>query len=736
MNPSEILRKSFGNPSETLRKPVDGGGTHRKRSVSVGIYDTCRESVTGGQKLEPVGSAAYGSTMSLVALSHAPSLGNRRTDLGPVGLVIAAAIVAVFFADAVRAAPVRLSVSESPDLQVVLMVVGDTAPTFQVYRQPGGPDVTFVVELPGATVGSAPLISQGPGVLLHDVVAQAATNGAASRVVLTFADDVDFDADTHLRTLAVKFHHMGDPAALRIAHQQRLASRAQQKLRDEQLREEARRQVQQAEEATRMAKRDQELARAAQQEAARIAKLNDDQKRQQAADAARVAALAAEQERQAQEAARQAKVDAEQKAQAQEAARQAKVDAEQKAKAEAARLAKIDAEQKAKAEAARLAKIDAEQKAKAEAARLAKIDAEQKAKAEAARQAKVDAEQKAKAEAARLAKIDAEQKANAEAARKAKIDAEQKAQAEAARLAKIDAEQKAKAEAARNASIDAEQKANAEAARLVDEARRTAQETDRAKTAQAAGEQQRRDDAARDAGQLQETERARVLAATQLAAAQELEQQRRRPPTPQLDDEPGFGGAKTTATTTTTTTTTTATTTATTAAVPIRLARATTPTPTGNGFGGGQAIDIHRGTSRYRRVELPSDHVDDDYGAADDDGEADVDESSGRSVLSQVTVQRMAGGARVGIRVERGARYHVARRGREKLVLTLLDTRAQNLDVRRVLDARSLGGPVLRVLPTVDEDRRFRIELVIETRGQSPVKVQQDGQFLWLEVME
>ena len=642
--------------------------------------------------------------MSLVALSHAPSLGNRRTDLGPVGLVIAAAIVAVFFADAVRAAPVRLSVSESPDLQVVLMVVGDTAPTFQVYRQPGGPDVTFVVELPGATVGSAPLISQGPGVLLHDVVAQAATNGAASRVVLTFADDVDFDADTHLRTLAVKFHHTGDPAALRIAHQQRLASRAQQKLRDEQLREEARRQVQQAEEATRMAKRDQELARAAQQEAARIAKLNDDQKRQQAADAARVAALAAEQERQAQEAARQAKVDAEQKAQAQEAARQAKVDAEQKAKAEAARLAKIDAEQKAKAEAARLAKIDAEQKAKAEAARLAKIDAEQKA--------------------------------NAEAARKAKIDAEQKAQAEAARLAKIDAEQKAKAEAARNASIDAEQKANAEAARLVDEARRTAQETDRAKTAQAAGEQQRRDDAARDAGQLQETERARVLAATQLAAAQELEQQRRRPPTPQLDDEPGFGGAKTTATTTTTTTTTTATTTATTAAVPIRLARATTPTPTGNGFGGGQAIDIHRGTSRYRRVELPSDHVDDDYGAADDDGEADVDESSGRSVLSQVTVQRMAGGARVGIRVERGARYHVARRGREKLVLTLLDTRAQNLDVRRVLDARSLGGPVLRVLPTVDEDRRFRIELVIETRGQSPVKVQQDGQFLWLEVME
>ena len=293
--------------------------------MSVGIYDTCRESVTGGQKLEPVGSAAYGSSMSLVALSHAPSLGNRRTDLGPVGLVIAAAIVAAFFADAVRAAPVRLSVSESQDLQVVLTVVGDTAPTFQVYRQPGGPGVTFVVELPGATVGSAPLVPQGPGVLLHDVLAQAATNGAASRVMLTFADDVDFDADTHLRTLAVRFHHTGDPAALRIAHQQRLASRAQERLREEQLREEARRQVQQAEEGSRMAKREQELARAAQQEAARIAKLSDDKKLQQAAAAARVAQLAAEQERKALEAARLAQIDAEQKAQA-EAARKALLD--------------------------------------------------------------------------------------------------------------------------------------------------------------------------------------------------------------------------------------------------------------------------------------------------------------------------------------------------------------------------------------------------------------------------
>jgi hypothetical protein len=151
-------------------------------------------------------------------------------------------------------------------------------------------------------------------------------------------------------------------------------------------------------------------------------------------------------------------------------------------------------------------------------------------------------------------------------------------------------------------------------------------------------------------------------------------------------------------------------------------------------------VEFSRGGTRYRRVELPNEVSEDEgYGADDDSDDSDddgLDESVGRSVLSQVTVQRTAGGARVGIRVDGGARYHVARRGRDKLVLTLVDTRAQNLDVRRVLDARSMGGPVLRVLPTVDEDRRFRIELVIETRGQNPVRIQQDGQFLWLEVTE
>ena len=157
------------------------------------------------------------------------------------------------------------------------------------------------------------------------------------------------------------------------------------------------------------------------------------------------------------------------------------------------------------------------------------------------------------------------------------------------------------------------------------------------------------------------------------------------------------------------------------------------------GFGGGietgRTVELSRGGNRYERVALPRDSGGDEWGSDDDDDDNAVNEREGRSVLSQVVVQRSAGGARVGVRVDGGARYHIARRGQDRLVLTLVDTRARNLDVRRVLDARGLGSAVVRVLPSVEEGSRFRIELVVETHGQVPVRVEQDGQMLWLEVL-
>lgn len=156
--------------------------------------------------------------------------------------------------------------------------------------------------------------------------------------------------------------------------------------------------------------------------------------------------------------------------------------------------------------------------------------------------------------------------------------------------------------------------------------------------------------------------------------------------------------------------------------------------PSSAGFGGSaltqnRSVDLSP-RARYERVDLPRD--DDAWGL---DEEA-IDED-GRSVLSAVTVQRLgANAARVGVRVDGGARFHVGREGRDRLRLTLLDTRAQDLQVRRTLDARSLGTPVLRVMPSVEEGRRFRVTLIVETRGAVPARIEQDGQMLWLEVHE
>ena len=97
-------------------------------------------------------------------------------------------------------------------------------------------------------------------------------------------------------------------------------------------------------------------------------------------------------------------------------------------------------------------------------------------------------------------------------------------------------------------------------------------------------------------------------------------------------------------------------------------------------------------------------------------------------------MQRTGSGARVGIVVDGGARYQVTRRGKNEVVLTLFDTRAATLDVRRTLDARALGTNIVRVMPSVDEGDRFRVTLIIETKTPAPVKIDQDGRALWLEL--
>ena len=155
--------------------------------------------------------------------------------------------------------------------------------------------------------------------------------------------------------------------------------------------------------------------------------------------------------------------------------------------------------------------------------------------------------------------------------------------------------------------------------------------------------------------------------------------------------------------------------------------------PSAWGFGG-KSADLGR-TVRYERFTPPVRN--EDFGGGELE-EGELNEHDGRSVLTQVSVQRTADGSRVGVRVDGGARYNITKRpgiaGRSDLVLTLFDTRAANLDVRRVLDARTLATTVLRVLPTVEEDARFRVELVIELKRLAPVRILQEGDMLWLSV--
>ncbi|HEY1100445.1 MAG TPA: hypothetical protein VGF99_16010, partial [Myxococcota bacterium] len=110
----------------------------------------------------------------------------RRADLSAPGLIVAAAIFALFAVDAARAAPVRVSTTERPivasaaptTLDVDLAVDADTAPTFQVFR--GRTAGQWIVELPGVDLAGVDVTRVGPDVLLQQVVVEPARSGAAA----------------------------------------------------------------------------------------------------------------------------------------------------------------------------------------------------------------------------------------------------------------------------------------------------------------------------------------------------------------------------------------------------------------------------------------------------------------------------------------------------------------------------------------------------------------------------
>ncbi len=645
---------------------------------------------------------------------HVPSA-HVRKDVGVRATVCAIATLGVLtWVDTAYAQVSAVQVQETANFDVTVTVDASSAPTFQVFTLPGAPH-QFVLELPGQTLAGVPLHQTGTGLLLVDAHIEVAKKSAPARVVFSFADDVDYDALTQGDRLVVKFAHAGDVRVL-------LASAEKRKQQQEDRR---------AGELVAQSRADEEararVERDTQQRALAL-------QRAELQQATRVAALEAKRdaEAQAQALVQQRRIDDERARLDAIGARKLADDTKKQALAD-----KRAAQQQARVVAALAKRAEEEQRHASEEqrrvveqqARLAALTQERRAKeqaklqAEAQRRARDEQEAHKRAEVEQLraqqrqAKLDAEQQRKAAAASERQRvidDAKQQQLAQAAQELKD-------AQAQHDARLRAQQQlmiaAQDERARLA-ALRETQLREDNARVAQAQAERIERahDLQAQLAAQKREAEE-RMQAARELARQQQL----------QRDDAARANFAELRAT-----------------AEPQRLtpsAAGPTATPTQAlspatrdfGFGGG-SIDLLPST-HYTRYIPPPDNSDafGGGGFADEDSDDEIDESEGRSVLSQVTVQRVGDASRVGVRVDGGARYNITRRQSE-LVLTLFDTRAANLDVRRGLDAHTLGTNVQRVLPTVEEDARFRVDLIIELRQKGPVRVQQQDGMLWLTV--
>jgi hypothetical protein len=619
------------------------------------------------------------------SLPHLQRLRSRR-DIGSGGIaVFGAAFIAVMLSSTAQAAPVsEVVVSEQPNLDVTVEVKASAAPTFQIFRLPG--QDAFAVELPGADLSSARKRLGRDGVLLERATVEAGSG--APRVVVRFHGEVDYDAKTRGGALHVVFSPLGDKQALKRAADERRGrkdarAQAERDLSQTQARiDQAMQQQQQAE---------QQLAAKRKTAAQAIADL-DKKARSTRAQLANL-----------------------EKRRTDEQSRISKIEQQRKAEGRALELAKKStAAARAEHEAVR-ADIGAAKKQLAQVrdeVRLAKERSELK-KVQSQRQA----EEKRLAEArSAVSRADQElqrkQKDAKTAADRARAESER-----ASQLAKKAVAEQQRAQAAERKR----QQVEAQLATLLDRQTREqdhvaqlrkAREAEEARTRELEG--RNRNAASRVAALDREIEaRTQRLAnldgrvkqaETRLASAQQAgsREQRAAKPAP----TPSRRAANTTV------------------AYEKRRNKpqpriSVAPTSSQGAYGfGGRSVDLDR-RNNYEATSA---------------SEFDRDEP-GRGTLSHITVRRaQAGATRVGVRVDGGARYSIARRGQKQLVLTLYDTRAANLDVRRILDARDLDASVLRVLPAIREGQSNRVELTIELRDPSAVKVGADDAMLWLHV--
>ncbi len=631
----------------------------------------------------------------------------RRDDVGLGGVAaFGTVLAAVLFSTLARAEPVsEVRVSEQPSLDVVVTIKGSRAPTFQIFRLPG--QDAFAIELPGTDVSRASKDLGKHGVLLEESAVDVPARGAP-RVVLRFYGDVDYDAKSDGSTLRVVFTPLGDKGALKRAWQARRTESDARSSAKKDLEDTTRKLEQQRQSYLAMV---QEFEQQKAREKAALAEIEERVKQvraglanleqRQGDEEKRLATLAKQREA----AAAKAKAADEHTRRAEEEQERAALAVKQtqqelkRAQEELAKAKDSRALEEAKTElatvkkqlAASVEKRAAEERRAAELREafeqtqkdLAALHAEQKKEQQAlAAMKQRTSDEKARATAAseesdRVTQMLASLKEQQSFEHKRLDDMRRQVQRVAQEASTI--EQRAQAQESQLAGL---QRSVAEQQQALAQLGQQRQQMEQrlASLMRQASDAEARAHAA--------DQHARVAMAHPAPAPRPTSQA--RVPAPRARPAPSGG----------------------------RIEMASSESSPVYGFGG-KSIDLSTpsGNNHYEQTDGY-----DDY-------------SDSESLLSHVTVQRGDGGdSRVGVRVDGGARYTVERTSQREIVLTLFGTRAGNLDVRRILDARDLGTTVLRVLPRVLEGGDNRIELTIELRESAPVRVAQDSSMLWVHV--
>ena len=651
------------------------------------------------------------------ALTHLARLRARPDEDGAGAAIycvmLLGLVVSTLLADSAHANRVeRVALNSQADSGITLRVLAERPPAFQVFRIPG--ENTFALELPGSSLRGTRLERPDD----HPVLAQVRLDKhqkGNSRVVLRFLADVDYEANAQGRELEIRFQPLRDISALKAAFVERqkgmkrvIAAAEANELQQKEAALHAR--------GLALEKKEKNLAQSQREfdqqrrdfEKERDAVLHSQTERKAHLDATRVSnERQLETLRQAQRAlaAQKEKLATEKRAYESTRKEQEKLRAAQRRENERAKTALRNTERLMQEAQANSDKLLAQVRSlRAEAEQIRADIAQQMKKREQMEQSSALLRSTAAAEAKSFAQKEQEFRARHDRsqAELAKLESRltalrNESSKESATLAKLKKEREL---ALQNANARAlSQATQATTQQAADVAReKTLQEQlqrQQEKIASLRAELRERDqrieaERARQNNELAAREQQIKQAQERFLRTQSAWQKREE----QLQEQIASLEQKR-----------------------VETARTAANVSRGTGFGGPQpqARPAAMPTTNGRLFE---------FGQGNRLGGA----------LHHLSVKRQGlFSSRVGLQIQGKIRYSVERSREREVVLTLHDTYAANLAVRRILDTRDLGTNVLRILPRVVESDENKVVLTIELRQAAAVSASSESGILWLQ---